>query len=272
MEKIVAVTPAGRKEYLEILYRYLNREHQKGILDKWRLWLNTTNPSDLEYCRDLASNHDWIETEDSKLPVDNSAPGKTIYQFFANCIDPGTIYVRFDDDIVFLSEDALSNLIDFRVANQKYFLVFANIVNNSICGHIHQRCGLIPVLEGKYIGYDCMDSVGWCSPTYAEHVHRSFIADLSRGCEANWNCFDRWELHYFERFSINCFAFFGSDFAKFGGKVYWDEDHWLTTVAPKEYGQNCICGQALAAHYAFFTQRNHLNTTDVLEKYRSITV
>ena len=45
--RIVVVTPAGRKRYLEILFRYILK--LRPIMDEYRLWVNTENNEDIEY-------------------------------------------------------------------------------------------------------------------------------------------------------------------------------------------------------------------------------
>ena len=42
-------------------------------------------------------------------------------------------YARFDDDICYMTDDALANLRRFREENTEPFLVLGNIVNNAVC-------------------------------------------------------------------------------------------------------------------------------------------
>jgi hypothetical protein len=59
---VVATTPYGRKETVSILFRYMLRDHEAGVLDEWQLWMNTDphQVEDVEYANHLASQHDWI--------------------------------------------------------------------------------------------------------------------------------------------------------------------------------------------------------------------
>jgi hypothetical protein len=45
-KKVVVVTPAGRKQYLEILFKYIL--NLKSVITEYRLWVNTTNNDDIE--------------------------------------------------------------------------------------------------------------------------------------------------------------------------------------------------------------------------------
>ena len=48
----IIVTPAGRRQYLEILYGHLKA--QKIDFDEWWLLVNTSVPDDVAYCEQLA--------------------------------------------------------------------------------------------------------------------------------------------------------------------------------------------------------------------------
>ncbi len=58
--KIVVVTPAGRKKYLDIFKKRIYAEMDKGVIDGWQLWQNTVNQEDIDY---LAS----MEAENPKV-------------------------------------------------------------------------------------------------------------------------------------------------------------------------------------------------------------
>ena len=65
-KKVVVVTPAGRKRYLEILVHYILKE--KNIIDKYVLWGNTRNQEDIEYMKYLTNKYkDFIYLDDRFL-------------------------------------------------------------------------------------------------------------------------------------------------------------------------------------------------------------
>lgn len=263
--RIVAVTPAGRKRYLEILLQYILRDF--NTIDEWHLWLNTDNEKDLAYCKSIARKYSFIKLIHPSVPYNNSL---SIYQFFIHCTDKQTIYIRFDDDIVWIEEGGLYRLLKFRVDNPDFFLVFPNIINNSLCSHLHQRLGQIPL--DRLCNYSVLDRNGWGDPVVCEVIHNSFLRNL-RTNRLDGYKFKQWILHAYERFSINSFVFFGRTFAEFEGKVHHDEENWLSVTKPREIGKyNCIFGECLVSHFAYYTQRQKLEETDVLEKYRNIKV
>jgi hypothetical protein len=84
--KIEIVTPAGRQRYLELLFLHL--KSQKVDFDQWTLWLNTTNRSDIEFCKKLERENEWIKTID--LDIHCSGNG-SISSFFKHAKDPDTV-------------------------------------------------------------------------------------------------------------------------------------------------------------------------------------
>lgn len=265
MRRIV-VTPVGRRRYVELLYRHLLA--QRDSLDQWHLWMNTNNQDDINYMRGLAAQHpDWILCRESVIPY---AGNLSIYPFFNQCTDHGCVYLRIDDDIVWMEPGFLNKMFTFRLANPEFFLVYANIVNNAVVAHLHQRMGNIDMRNG-FLTYDCFDPIAWESPHFAEHLHRSFIEAVKNGSwDQSWH-FDKWILRKYERVSINCISWLGSEFSKFRGCVGPDEERWLSCDKPSEMNvANVINGGAICAHFSFYTQREHLDRTDVLGLYETI--
>jgi hypothetical protein len=221
---------------------------------------------DIDYCRYLASQYSWIKVVE--VPDINSVNNRNIYKFFKYACDPETVYVRLDDDIVYVEPGFFDKIYHFRITNPEPFLVYGNIINNAIISHIHQRNGLFKY--NKLGGYKCMDDVGWKDPLYAETVHRAFLQDLKDGNISKWHkSFGSWTCFDYERVSINCIAWLGKTFKEFEGDVGVDEEAWLSVDKPKMMNKpNVILGDAIVAHFSFFTQRSHLDNTDILQKYK----
>jgi hypothetical protein len=265
--KRVIVTPAGRERYLQRLLKHLER--QKSDFDEWHLWMNTRVASDIAYAEKLAATYPWISTV--YLPEKENDPNTEynnyrICRFFPlDAVDRDAVYLRLDDDVVWLEPTFVSKMFDYRLSHPEPFLIYGNIINNAILSHLHQRAGLLP--RTKPAGYACMDDVGWRDPVFAEEVHMSFLRSSSL---KQWQHFQRWTLHLdeYERCSINAISWTGNEFAAFGGKVGNDEEQWLSVDKPRELGRpNEINGQAVCVHFSFYTQRDHLDATDILEQY-----
>jgi hypothetical protein len=261
--KIEIVTPAGRQRFLELLFLHL--ESQKADFDQWTLWLNTTNQSDIDFCKKLERENEWIKTVD--LDVNCNGNG-SISSFFKHAKDPDTIYIRLDDDVVWTEQHFIKKLSKFRLENPEYFLVYGNIINNAIIDHIHQRIGALEY-KNLVITYNCGDSVGWGNSDFAEIKHKNFFQKLESNNLDAFK-FDKWDLFFNERVSINCISWFGKDFEDIG-TVDYDEEQFLSSDYPNSKSKlNTIYGQALCSHFAFHPQRKKMDNSSILNHYKLI--
>lgn len=273
-KKIIIVTPAGRKRYLSILKRYVL---SCKFVDQWQIWQNTTINEDIEYFHELAKENEKVvvETRDFQYHYYNERHiinCENIFRFFDKCVEKDHVYLRFDDDIVWMHPKAIQNILDFRIDNPQYFLVYGNIINNAICDHLHQRVGVLNLQHyvEMPLGYHYWDEQGWHNPYLAEKKHRCLFEKI-KSTQTHKYYFNRWILNGYERVSINVICWLGEEFAKFEGKVGWSEEHWLAVEKPMSIGMpNCICGNSLFGHFSFFPQRPYLDTTDILEKYAQL--
>ncbi len=265
--KIIATTPAGRQRYLEILLPYILKD--RGIIDEYHLWVNTSNASDIKYIKSFQERFpDFIKLVWSPLTPNGSA---SVYPFYQYCIESNTIYIKIDDDICFIEDGAFERLLRFRVAHPEYFLVYPNIINNVICSHINQRLGNFSITTG-ICNYDPFCEQGWKSGIVAATIHSAFIEKLKEGSLNDYK-YKQWILHQFERTSINFVAWFGEEFAKFNGQIgFVDDEQWLSVFKPKEIDKfNAICGEALVAHFAYYTQVKYLEShTNLIQSYKEI--
>lgn len=260
--RIVVVTPAGRKRYLELLIPYIMR--LVPVVDEYVLWVNTTHAEDINYMQEVATNNPtFIKLLYTSAPIQGTS---AIHTFFLHHIDEKTIYIRFDDDVVYIDDvERLKNFLDFRIDNPHYFLVYANILNNAITSYLHQRFGTIKHTKDTQVTYDCLCQVGWKSPDFALKLHEDI---LTNGVD-KYRFKGIWNLYDHERVSINAICWFGSTFAKFSGQVGIGEEEWLATDKPKALGvYNCIYGDFICVHYAFFTQRDKVDANGIVECYK----
>lgn len=258
------VTPAGRKRYLELLFKYLKK--QKNDFDIWTLWINTNNQEDINFCKNLEKENDWIKTIDAQIDPMGSL---SVHSFYKHACDPEKIYIKIDDDIVWMERDFIKKLVNFRLNHKDNLLVGANIINNAITDHIHQRQGALNGIK-EHIGYNAFDDNGWKNPNVAYEKHLNLIRSITTNDLEKFK-FKKVILNVFERYSINCVSWFGKDFAVFGGNVGHDDEDWLTTKYTKESNKfNIICGEALCSHFAFYTQRDFLDHLNLIYLYENI--
>ena len=281
--KIVAVTPAGRKEYLEILHKHICKN--KHILDRWDIWVNTNNQSDIDYINNLAEADSFINLIQAELPYNGNL---SIYPFWKHSVDEDTIYVRFDDDIVYIHDDTIENLIDFRIKNKEYFFIYPYIINNihhskdlqlkniatSAFGQIRSFSDLEPRPEygGPEYGKGIDDHVALRNSAFARHLHELFIEKYNSDMLSDLMTTDEIIWERFPQVSINCVSWFGSTFKTFNGILEnADEERWLTTVKAKEMDMLCCTApNTLVSHFLYGPQRSNDSMLDILVKYKDI--
>lgn len=269
--RLVTVTPAGRRPYLEILANYLLR--RRDVIAEHQWWLNTRVPEDIAYIYRLTDRYPDFFRVVSKPVGPSNRVGFVIWQYMKECTESDTVYLRLDDDICYMADDAIVQMRDYRLANPEPFLVLGNIVNNAVCSHFHQRAGLLPLSWGA-VGNECMDERGWRSGAFAARVHRRFLKDLTANQQDAWRrC--AMPINGMARFSINAICWRGEDFRLLpetrDGDV--DEEPFLTAEAPSRLDRpNAVCTDALFGHYAFYTQRRYLERTspEILARYRRL--
>lgn len=279
--KIVPFIPAGRERTMSILVNHLLRFKDNPV-DEVLLCVNTKDKNDLAYINSL---------NDGYLKVIHRLEGGwdepkqlNTGKFYKYMLDEDTIYIRFDDDIVYVDDNFFKNMLDFRIDNRSYLCVMANIWNNAIISYIAQQKGMIDKKHGEVREMFCMDQVGWRSGEFAVHLHNTLLDKIKKRKTPEL-FFDKQDLDRVRRFSISCFSFFGRDFKRlFNGNVVLpdsfansgpyqplDEEMFLTEFVTHEYGvRNTICGSALVSHYTFGFQRDAVNKADILDRYKKV--
>jgi hypothetical protein len=273
-KKVVAWTPYGRKETVELLHAYLRRDHERDIVDEWWLCLNTDptgQVEDLAYAYSLAKRSSWIKIKQRPTGVvRHSMKQRNTGYFYRYMTDPDSVFLRFDDDIVYVHELAISRLVKHKLATPG-LCSFALIINNAVCSYFLQANGKIPHEWGT-VGMYCMDPVGWANGDFAIKLHRMTLEHIGDDSVDQLYLYQDYALPLGEQFSVSCFASLGSVYAGLaepGVLVPDEEESWLTMVEPRRLNQpNVIVGNALVSHYTFFTQHRLIKPTDILEQYR----
>ncbi len=258
--RVISVTPAGRRRYLAALVPHLLA--QRHVIDEHHWWLNTNDAADALYVEQVTAEHpDFFKICRKEVRADLNI-GQNIWRFFGEYAEPDTVYVRFDDDIVYMAPDAVENLVRFRLAHREPIVVLGNIVNNAVCAHFLQQAGLVPRAWGEVENF-CLDGNGWACGEFARKLHGLFLEELRAGRADQWKLAEL-PIDGRRRFSVNVVSWLGDDLRQVpevhGGIV--DEELFLTVELPRRLGRaNAACGDALFAHLAFFTQRPYLEWT-----------
>lgn len=257
--RIVAVTAAGRRQYMKFLIPHVLA---CDVIDRYDIWVNTLNKFDIAFFKELSSNYSKIHLVYQPERVINGIA--SINSFYRQCVDLDTIYIKLDDDIIWMGENALLELINFRIEKPEYFLVSPIVINNGLCAYSLYNSGKLPL--NRYLKALMEDVAGWCSPKFAEKYHHWFFNKIVEGKYRE--LFIGNKPIAMNRFSINAVAWFGSSFAKFGGVVVGDDEEFLSVIKPTEFGMsNCFVGNSIMVHYAFSLQKKYLDTTNILSLY-----
>jgi hypothetical protein len=283
MKKIV-VTPAGRKLYLSILSKYLIYYNSLNEFDEWHLWCNTEDQKDIEYIYDLEKKHDFIkvvplpdyDTIVNTCHCDGIIDGPngmvfahTIPYFIkADTTDEDSVYLRLDDDIVFIKDKSIRKVFEYREGNTENFLVYGNIVNNSVLSHIHQGINVLPKTHGE-VGLDACDPIGLYDDKFAEFVHNNFFEKYNNGLLEEY-CFEPYVLKDYHLISIQVISWHGSAYKRFNGEIppKTHEENYQSVDMPRREGKtNVVFGDSLFCHYSATVNRPHIETTNILSRY-----
>lgn len=272
--RVEAFIPAGRKLTMSLLLDNLYRN--KDIVDKVQIWLNTDDNQveDIKWLNTLPNIYgNFIEL----IPRREDRPVRSPKQlntggFYPHTQDENTIYFRFDDDIIYIDDEYFKNMLDFRIDNPDYFLVFGTIVNNAITSYYFQQEDKVTKEFGIVEEPFCMDVVGWTSPVFALELHKAFLKHIKENTTKKMYLNQPYILDK-KRFSVSNFCFFGKDFKKFNGELHEaEEEQWLTEDYPQRAKVlNVIAPNGLCVHFSFFHQREYLLEHNILEEYRAIT-
>lgn len=258
--KIVINTAAGRRRYMQYLIPYVV---SCSIVDRYDIWINTHNGADIEFFRRIAEIYPVVNLMWQPDWVVNG--NKSINAFYKACVEEHTIYFKLDDDIVWMEPGLIEKMVKFRIDNPQYFLVTPLVINNSLATYLLQVEGKLK-LDAYHQAY-ASHPILWKSGNFAQELHTWFIENYLKK--------QRWEQLYVSkkemgmtRFSINAILWFGDEMKKFAGVVPGDDEEFMSCIYPTRQGMsNAWNGDAIVAHFAFFTQREQLDRWHILDKY-----
>lgn len=290
------ITPAGRKDRLSILYEYIKMSYQNDEIDEWVLFKNTDDIDDLEYIDYLEKTNNFIricEIDESyrvkmsniwskewalRVGYSKTLTDLFVKRFFPIIIltmqyysDQDVVYVKMDDDIVYIKPGSIGKLIEFKLKNKEHLFSYGNILNNSVCHHFHQKYGNIEF--DKYQKLGVHDNGCHRDPLIAFKVHNLLLDKLDSGQEDDL-LLPNIEIEPDVEFSINVMCWRGQDFKKYFRKlkllVMLHEEYYLSVQICKDNNlKKGICGEALFSHYSFGPQEEYLKKTNILERYRN---
>lgn len=273
LTKIVSATVVGRIEFLKIQAKYLLKHHIKNQKHYWLM--NIYNEQTEQWCKDITAQYpDLFEMMYLPSSIEKHQwPGFNVGSFF-NMMDVSkdALYVKIDDDVVYLSDDFFQTLLNEKNKHPDYLVICPYIVNNQAHLHIAQRHNKLPsywkYIHNKtwcYTGEDAHRLEYLHDVTYGEAVHNYFIKTGPQFW-LNWRKYP-WVFDQTDRFSINCIAFSGEDFLTIKPIPCDDEEYLSRTVAKTLNRHNAMFTSCMCVHFSFYTQKGYFMERGILDKY-----
>uniref|UniRef100_A0A7S1S656 Uncharacterized protein n=1 Tax=Alexandrium catenella TaxID=2925 RepID=A0A7S1S656_ALECA len=238
--------------------------------------------------------------------------GRRLAKIYSICTDPETVYIKIDDDIVYIADAAIPAMVRER-RRGRCGIVSANVVNHAILSAVHQDVGALRNFfppddaEGagagagqgwvraddqlplgavtKHAQSDCVWRLWQC----AAWMHESLLSRLADGTECaydfGWHDFhahghgayrgERFVPLAYTRWSINMIALRTEDLKEASlAELAEDDESELAVMVHHRTGKRaCAVGQALVAHLSYARQEDGLlEHTNVLERYDQLSL
>lgn len=284
--KVAAITPAGREKYLSIFKKYIYKEMDVGLVDEWQLWQNTIRPNDIAYLESMAAENPKVKIYKLDEPITPAT--ETIYEDLKNynalqthkfskfAMDDDTIYIRFDDDIVWIDRGAIQKIVEARIEHPEAFAIYPVVINSTYITNCHQKTGALGkeagVLRNKEDNPDpdwvYLEPFNYTDSKLIDLIHDTFRKKLEEGKLNDYYLPSR-SMDDYQRFSICSIAWFGKD--KISPSEL--EEAQMSWELPKLNNRPIyLLGDALLVHYSYHTQREYLEscTPQKLEFYKQL--
>eukprot|EP00435_Cladocopium_sp_Y103_P065653 s978_g27.t1 len=136
-QRVEAIVVYGRKDRIQILHKYLLRNLRRngGVVDVVHFVVFAAFKEDMDYLMQLI-------TENAPDYAYPAVTGRRLAKFYSICQDPDTVYLKIDDDMVYLADEAIPEMVRERLRN-RCGLVSANVINHAILSAVHQDIGAI---------------------------------------------------------------------------------------------------------------------------------
>ncbi|KAL9091493.1 MAG: hypothetical protein Q9165_004879 [Trypethelium subeluteriae] len=169
---IVAVVFYGRRQFVDILDCYLQRNLARngGYLDEVVFAVHTQNEDDIDWLNRVVERTPGYRTTD----VRSSNYGQIWEDHLA---DPGTLYIKLDDDITYIHDDAIPHLVQTLQAHPESYAITANAINSVSGSWIHyHRNAILPYLPEPFSPHHTEEQNGssWRAselPSYPEEEY-----------------------------------------------------------------------------------------------------
>ena len=154
VNKVMGLVFYGRREIASILDCYLKRNLAKngGLLDGVIFVERATDPMDLAFLDHLLDSEPDYQRWKIRRP--NQTRRKGDYSAAYEKIEDETMYIKIDDDIVFIEDSVIPSLVHTKAARPDIYVVSANVVNQPMMSWVHWNLGAVkpymPEISGSF--------------------------------------------------------------------------------------------------------------------------
>src|SRR5579871_652231 len=151
--RVVICVPSGRYRYLRVLLPYLLSPRHADVVDEIRLWVNTDVESDLDYFARMEQTFTKVKRVMPKGELNKALYdakrnhyqyNDSIYRFYADCIEPQTLYCKIDDDICYVDDEFFENMFAAVIAREKTnYACVGNVFNIPYVTQVLQQRGTL---------------------------------------------------------------------------------------------------------------------------------
>jgi hypothetical protein len=266
--KVKPLIFAGRKDTMQILFPMIKSD----IIDEVLVGVNTKNQLDIDFINQYINIDPKFKKID--IPIDKVGTPSAYTYMFSMMTDLDTIYIKLDDDLIYLSDKFFENLVEYRVEHPEFLCIYPFVINNPLCNW----------LGGWFKNFgsqsDCMYWT-WQDPKYAMILLSAFadgklpISNRTDYVFDKKDAFYRNEIRFSICPSINAVCFWGRDCKNMNWAdrmiKYGTDEIYLTQGIFNDFGdarKHIVYSKPFCVHYAFYTQRKVLNALHILEKYQ----
>ncbi|KAI0893172.1 hypothetical protein F4806DRAFT_211908 [Annulohypoxylon nitens] len=175
--KVIGMVFYGRKRYVDLLDCYLqqNLASNGGYFDEVWFMAHTKVEDDVEWVEELVK-----KTPGYKLVGKGVCEGKKYKCMWNYAVEDNTIYVKIDDDIVYIHQDAIPQLIHTRIALPHPYAISANLVNSPVTGMEQYHYGAIhPFLPDPSTKPSFLAAESWRVSDKKRYPEEELVADYN---------------------------------------------------------------------------------------------
>jgi hypothetical protein len=201
-------------------------------------------------------------------PTNEKYPYHHTYAYYSQRAEQFTdaIFVKCDDDIVYMNLDKLADFINFRRDNPRPFMVSANVVNNGVCAHLQQLAGTIPASLGEFeMPPGGLGGSLWQSPERAAQLHDFFLAKPDKRMPLQEAA-----VEVKERVSINFISWLGRDLRHMGFRKLGDEAALSVYLPAMLDRPTKIFSDFVVSHLSFGPQEQGLDVDRLIAAYEKL--